>query len=213
MTEQHEPQTLMAAIRHLANPEVTHSLLVSLRWPTGVHCPTCRRADVRYIATRRLWECKEKHAKRQFSARVGTIFEDSPLPLDKWFIGIWMIANCKNGVSSYELSRAVGITQKSAWFLLHRIRLAMKAGSIMKMDGDVEADETFIGGLAKNMHESKKKHLGTGGAGKTAVLGILSRKSAKGSSKVKARVIADTKVGTLQPANPRYCRGWLTPSH
>ena len=200
MTKQIEPQTLMQAITYFADPDVALATMVDLRWPTGVCCPTCGRTDVRFIATRRLWECKEKHAKRQFSAKLGTIMEDSPLGLDKWFAAIWMVANCKNGISSYEMARDLGITQKSAWFLDHRVRLAMKAGSIMKIEGEAEADETFIGGLAKNMHASKKKHLGTGGAGKTAVLGILKRKSGKSVSKVRAQVIADTKVETLQPA-------------
>jgi hypothetical protein len=174
-----EPKTLLEAIKHFADPNVTHELMVSLRWPNGVHCPTCGRIDVRFISTRRMWECKEKHPRRQFSSKVGTIFEDSPLGLDKWFAAIWMVANCKNGISSYEMGRDLGITQKSAWFLDHRIRLAMKAGSIMKMEGEVEADESFIGGLSKNMHAKKRKHIGTGGAGKTAVLGILRRKNNK----------------------------------
>ena len=125
-----EPKTLLEAIKHFADPDVTHNLMVSLRWPHGVHCPTCGRTDVRFISTRRIWECKEKHPRRQFSSKIGTIFEDSPLGLDKWFAAIWMVANCKNGISSYEMARDLGITQKSAWFLDHRIRLAMKAGSI-----------------------------------------------------------------------------------
>jgi transposase-like protein len=193
-----EPKTLLEAVKHFADPDVTHNLLVSLRWPHGVHCPTCGRADVRFISTRRIWECKEKHQRRQFSTKTGTILEDSPLGLDKWFAGIWMVANCKNGISSYEMARDLGITQKSAWFLDHRIRLAMKAGSIMKMDGAVEADELFIGGLAKNMHEKKRKHIGTGGAGKTAVLGILRRKNNRSGSKVRAKAVPNVRAATLQ---------------
>lgn len=198
----HEPNTLTEAIKHFADPDVTLAAMVELRWPTGVHCPTCGRADVRFIATRRLWECKEKHPKRQFSAKIGTIFEDSPLGLDKWFAAIWMIANCKNGVSSYEIHRAIGVTQKSAWFMLHRIRLAMQTGSFMKMSGDIEADESFIGGLSKNMHKHKRtKITGTGGAGKTAVMGILRRSDkVRGKSKVKTKVIPNTRAATLQPA-------------
>jgi hypothetical protein len=194
-----EPKTLLEAIKHFADPDVTHETMVNLRWPNGVHCPTCGRTDVRFISTRRMWECKEKHPRRQFSSKVGTIFEDSPLGLDKWFAAIWMVANCKNGISSYEMARDLGITQKSAWFMDHRVRLAMKAGSIMKMDGEVEADESFIGGLAKNMHAKKRKHIGTGAAGKTAVLGILKRKSSKGGSKVRAKVIPNVRAETLQP--------------
>src|ERR1700691_2690147 len=140
-----EPKTLLEAISYFADPDVALKTMVELRWPKGVYRPTCGRTDVRFIATRRLWECKEKHPKRQFSAKVGTLFEDSPIPLEKWFPAIWMIANCKNGISSYELARDLGITQKSSWFMLHRIRMAMAKGSIEKMDGEVEADESFIG--------------------------------------------------------------------
>jgi len=213
-----EPKTLLEAIKHFADPDVTHNLLVSLRWPNGIHCPTCGRADVLFISTRRIWECKEKHPRRQFSAKTGTILEDSPLGLDKWFAGIWMVANCKNGISSYEMARDLGITQKSAWFMDHRIRLAMKAGSIMKMDGDVEADESFIGGLAKNMHEKKRKHIGTGGAGKTAVLGILRRKNSKIGSKVRAKAVPNIRAATLQteirdnvePGSRLYTDAWTS---
>jgi transposase-like protein len=196
-----EPRTLTEAIKRFADPDVSLATMVELRWPAGVHCPTCGRTDVRFIPTRRLWECKEKHPKRQFSAKVGTIFEDSPLGLDKWFAAIWMVANCKNGISSYEMGRALGVTQKTAWFMDHRIRLAMKTGTFMKMSGDVEADESFIGGLSKNMHKNKRaKITGTGGAGKTAVLGILHRKDKpKGKSKVKAQVIPNAGADTLHP--------------
>ncbi len=213
-----EPKTLLEAIKHFADPDVTHNLMVSMRWPHGVHCPTCGRTDVRFISTRRIWECKEKHPRRQFSFKVGTIFEDSPISLDKWFAGIWMVANCKNGISSYEMARDLGITQKSAWYMDHRIRLAMKTGSIMKMDGEVEADESFIGGLAKNMHEKKRKHIGTGGAGKTAVLGILRRKNNKSGSKVRAKAIPNIRAATLQteirdnvePGSHLYTDAWTS---
>src|SRR2546422_11214229 len=104
-----EPRALMEAIRHFEDPDISLQTMVGLRWPNGVHCPTCGRADVRFISTRRMWECKEKHPKRQFSPKVGTIFEDSPLGLDKWFAAIWMVANCKNGISSYEMGRDLGI--------------------------------------------------------------------------------------------------------
>lgn len=194
------PRTLIEAITYFSDPDVSHGLLADLRWPDGVHCPACGRADVRYIATRRLWECKEKHPKRQFSVKVGTIFEDSPLGLHIWFAAIWQIANCKNGISSYEFARAAGITQKSAWFVGHRVRLAMQAGSIMKMSGEVETDETFIGGLAKNMHENKKKHVGTGGAGKAAVLGIVQRTDKRGKSQIRAAHIPNVRRPVLQPA-------------
>jgi hypothetical protein len=173
--------------------------MVGLRWPDGVHCPTCGRTDVRFITTRRLWECKEKHPKRQFSAKVGTIFEDSSLSLDKWFVAIWAIANCKNGISSYELHRALGITQKSAWFMLHRVRLAMKVGGFEKAGNEYEADESFIGGLAKNMHKDRREKVikGRGGSTKTAVMGILRRKGKNSGSKVKAKVIESPTAGVL----------------
>src|SRR5690349_1633367 len=121
-----EPKTLMDAMRYFADPDVSLDFMVKLRWSDGVVvCPTCQSTEVRFLATRRLWECKTKHPKRQFSIKVGTIFEDSPIPLDKWLAAIWMLANDKNGISSYELAKAIGVTQKSAWFMLHRIRLAM----------------------------------------------------------------------------------------
>ena len=196
-----EPKTLVEAIRYFADPDVTLTTMVELRWPHGVHCPTCGRADVRFISTRRMWECKEKHPKRQFSAKVGTIFEDSPLSLDKWFSAIWMIANCKNGVSSYEIHRAVGVTQKTAWFMLHRIRLAMETGSFLESTGPAEADETFIGGLAKNTHKARKAKVitGTGGSGKAVVMGVLRRGDEAGASKVTARHVPDTTAATLHP--------------
>lgn len=197
-----EPLTLVDAIRHFADPDVTLSTMVGLRWPEGVCCPTCGSKDVRFIKTRRTWECKAIHSRRQFTAKVGTIFEDSPLGLDKWFVAIWMIANCKNGVSSYEIHRAIEVTQKTAWFMLHRIRLAMQAGTLlktegMKADGEVEADETYIGGLAKNMHKREQKISGTGGSGKTIVMGILERGTEDKSSKVRARVIEATTKAVL----------------
>jgi transposase-like protein len=198
-----QPKTLMEAVRYFADADRTLAMAVSLRWPNGVHCPTCGRTDVRFLATRRLWECKEKHPKKQFSVKVGTIFEDSPLPLDKWFVAIWSVANCKNGISSYELSRATGVTQKSAWFMLHRIRIAMDAGSLGKMGGIVESDEAYIGGLAKNMHEHKRKAriTGTGGnADKTAVMGILQRGDGIVASRIHARVIKDANAKVLQGA-------------
>lgn len=195
-----EPTTLVEAVRHFADPDVTLNTMVALRWPNGVCCPTCGRADVRFIKTRRMWECKEAHPKKQFSAKIGTIFEDSALGLDKWFVAVWMVANCKNGVSSHGLGRAIGVTQKSAWFMLHRIRLAMQARSLIKAEGEVEADETFIGGLSKNMHKDKRERVikGTGGAGKAIVMGILERKGEKSdTSKVRARVIKSTRKAVL----------------
>lgn len=169
-----EPRTLMEAVRYFADPDVALKHMVELRWNGTPTCPTCGRDDVRFLATRRLWECKGKHSRKQFSAKVGTIFEDSALPLDKWFVGIWMVANCKNGISSYEMARALGITQKSAWHMNHRIRLALRLGTIEKMDGHIEADETYVGGKGANRHKGDPKN-GPGTHGKVAVVGALQR--------------------------------------
>lgn len=119
------PRTLVDAIRYFMNPDVSLAFMVELRWPDGVKCPRCGSREVRFLAKRRIWECKAHKDKRQFSAKTGTIFEDSPLPLDKWLAAVWLIANAKNGISSYEIHRAIGVTQKTAWFMLHRIRLAL----------------------------------------------------------------------------------------
>jgi transposase-like protein len=145
------PQTLVEAIRYFSNPQTAFDFMVKLRWPDGVKCPRCKSSAVSFISPRKTWECKCCTERKQFSVKVGTIFEDSALGLDKWLAAIWMIANDKNGVSSYEVHRAIGVTQKTAWFMLHRIRLAMQTGTFEKMSGEVEADETYIGGLAKNM--------------------------------------------------------------
>jgi len=175
-----KPKTLQQAIIHFADPDNCLRYMVSLRWPNGVVCPTCGRKDPVFLANQRKWQCKSVHPKRQFSAKVGTIFEDSPLPLDKWLVAVWMIANCKNGISSYEVGRALGITQKSAWFMLHRIRLAMQNSSLLKIGGhgkEVEVDETFIGGAARNMHKEKhhRRITATGTKDKTPVIGIIER--------------------------------------
>jgi transposase-like protein len=170
--------------------------LVARRWPDGVVCPTCGRTDVTFLAKQKKWQCKSQHQRRQFSVKVGTIFEDSPLGLDKWLMVVWMVTNCKNGISSYEVHRAIGVTQKTAWFMVHRIRLAMQTGSFAKpLSGSVEIDETFIGGLARNMHRSEKarKIHGTGGMGKVAVMGLLER-----HGEVRTMVVSNTKRKTLE---------------
>ena len=147
-----------------------------------------------------MFQCRDKTCHKQFSVKVGTIFEDSPLGLDKWFVAVWCITNAKNGISSYEVHRALGITQKSAWFLLHRVRLAMQTGSMQKMSGTVEADETFIGGKARNMHKSKREReiQGRGAVGKTIVMGILERHTEKKPSTVKAKVVPNNRKETVQ---------------
>lgn len=197
-----EPTTLIEAIRYFSDPAVALDFLTNLRWPDGVVlCPNCGSAEVRFLETRRLWECKSKHPKRQFSIKVGTIFEDSPIGLNKWLATIWMIANAKNGVSSYEVARSIGVTQKSAWFMLHRIRLAMEDGTFNKMNGEVEVDETFIGGKARFMHKDKRaaKIKGTGGMGKAAVMGLLERHGPDGHSRVRAKVVPNVRRASLSP--------------
>ena len=158
-----EPTTLQEAIVYFSKPDNCLNYLVARRWPSGVVCPTCGSKNIRFT-TRRIWECRQIHARRQFSIKVGTIFEDSPIGLDKWLMAMWMIANCKNGISSYEIARDLHITQKSAWFMLHRIRKAMQSGSLMRASGEVEVDETFIGGKARNMHLAQKQRRITGRA-------------------------------------------------
>jgi len=175
-----EPKTLQEAIQYFADPGNCLDYIVARRWPNGVVCPTCGSKDVSFVRSRRVWQCKTRHPKCQFSVKVGTIFEDSPITLDKWLAAMWMVANCKNGVSSWEIHRALGITQKSAWFMLHRLRLALQAGSTVKLGGnggEVEVDETFIGGKARNMHLSRRKHrlAATGVGGKAPVVGLLER--------------------------------------
>ncbi len=175
-----DPRSLQEAIVLFANPDNALEYMVAHRWPEGVECPTCGTKDVRFISTRRMWECKTKHPKKQFTVKVGTIFEDSPLGLEKWLPAVWMLTNCKNGVSSYEIHRALKVTQKTAWFMMHRIRLAMSKGSLLKLggpEGEVEVDETFIGGKSRNMHKSKRAQRisGTGGKDKTIAFGVLER--------------------------------------
>jgi transposase-like protein len=195
------PETLHEAIKYFANDDHAFDFLKSIRWPDGVvKCPRCGSKYVFFLSTRKIWKCKAKHEKQQFSVKVGTVLEDSPIALDKWLCAFWLIANAKNGISSYELSRSIGITQKSAWFMLHRIRLAMQDGSIEKFSGRVEADETFIGGVARNMHADRKaKFQNTrGGIGKVAVMGLLERNSPERASRIKARVVRNVRRGGLQ---------------
>src|SRR6266571_2286519 len=135
MTTTDSPETLQADIIHFANIDVCQDALVGARWPDGVICPTCGSREVGYLANQRRWQCHEKHERRQFSVKVGTIFEDSPISLSKWFTAIWLIGSAKNGISSYELHRGIGVTQKTAWFMLHRIRLAMQTKSFNKIGG------------------------------------------------------------------------------
>src|SRR5438132_229741 len=166
------PKTFLESVRYFSDPQTCLEFLVALRWPRGVKCPHCDSKKVTFLENAKLWKCSNVHPRQKFSVKVGTIFEDSPIGLDKWFPAMWLAANCKNGISSYELHRCLGVTQKTAWFMLQRIRLAMQDGSIEKMKGRVEADETFIGGKARFMHKDKRTGK-TGMVGKTAVLGLL----------------------------------------
>lgn len=196
MNTNHTPKTLLEAVKFFDDYENCRNTMVNLRWPDGVvKCPTCGSDHVKYLENARLWKCYANHPRPKFSLKVGTLFEDSPLPLSKWLPVVWMIANCKNGISSYEVARALGVTQKSAWFMLHRVRKAMHTGSFMKLEGEVEVDETFIGGHSRNMHKSKRdaKITGTGTKDKTAVMGLLKREG-----EVRTEVIPDRKKGTLQ---------------
>src|SRR2546426_3265213 len=182
------PNSLHEAIRYFANRDSALTFLAALRWPNGVSCVACEAKNPSFLKTRRIWKCRD--CGRQFSVKLGTIFEDSPIGLEKWLPAVWMLANSKNGISSYELGRALGVTQATAWFMNHRIRRAMQSKTFTKMRGSVEADETFIGGKAKFMHWSKRNRVirGTGGMDKTPVLGLLERGKDGKSSRVRATV-------------------------
>src|ERR1700679_2931342 len=192
------PATLQAAILHYADPTNCLEYLVWKRWPDGVVCPTCGGTKVKFMEKHQRWQCSSHHSKRQFSIKTGTIFEDSPLGLDKWLPAMWLITNAKNGISSWEIHRALGVSQKTAWFMLHRIRLAHQGKDGGKLGGpgsEIEADETFIGGEARNMHKDVKarKITGTGGKDKTIVMGILER-----GGKVRAKVVTNRRKRQLQ---------------
>ena len=192
---EHEPKTLQEAILYFSNPVNCRNYVVARRWPKGVTCPTCRSEKVRFSEKHSRWQCGAHHAKRQFTIKTATILEDSPLGMDKWLVAMWLVVNCKNGISSYEIHRALGVTQKTAWFVNHRLRLALTMGSFEKLSGHVEADESFIGGKARNMHVDKRERriTGTGGKDKTAVMGILER-----GGKVRTSVIANRKKKAVQ---------------
>lgn len=187
------PKTLLEAVKYFGDLDVCTAFMASLRWPDGITCPRCEHDQTSYIKTRRLWQCKG--CRKQFTIKTGSIMEDSPIGLDKWLPALWMIVNAKNGISSYEIHRALGITQKSAWFLLHRIRLAMQAGTWKKLSGHVEVDETFIGGAARNMHKGRRKVRGTGHGGKVAVQGLLERHGGE----VRCMVTGGTRRHHLMP--------------
>ncbi len=158
------PESLQEAVLYFSDPEKAHKWAVSLRWPNGIECPRCGSKEHSFISTRRIWFCKG--CKKQFTVKVGSIFEDSPLGMDKWMLAVWLLVTCKKGISSYEIASHLNITQKSAWHLMHRVRRAVHSGSFAKLSGHVECDETFIGGKARNMHIVKRQRRITGTAGK-----------------------------------------------
>jgi transposase-like protein len=200
MASANDPKTLREAIMFFSVYENCRKAVEAIRWPSGkVTCPTCGSDNVTWLATQKRYKCYAKHPKAQFSLKVGTIFEDSALGFEKWLPALWLLTNCKNGISSYELGRALGVTQKSAWFMLSRLRLALQAEDGGKMSGTVEVDETFIGGKARYMSNEKRKRLMVRGSkrGKVAVMGLLERRGK--DSQVRVTVVAGTKRHMLMP--------------
>jgi transposase-like protein len=196
-----KPKTLQEAIQHFSDEQVCIDAVAAMRWPNGAECPACFAKEPYYLKTQKRFKCRD--CRRQFSVKLGTIFEDSPIPLQKWMPAMWMLANCKNGVSSHEIGRALGITQKSAWFVMHRLRLAMKGydlGTKLGGDGGVEVDEAFFAPKPKNMHRDKRERYQrenakpSGGVSKTIVVGILDRET----KEIRAKRVPDVKRETLQ---------------
>jgi transposase-like protein len=190
------PKTLQQAVRYFSDDQICINTIAKMRWANGPICPKCGHGEHYYLATQKRWKCKK--CAKQFSVKVGTIFEDSPITLDKWLVALWMLVNCKNGISSYEVGRALGLTQKSAWFVLHRLRLALQEQSLVKIGGEgkpVEVDETFIGGAARHMHKAKRaiRITSTGMKDKTPVVGILER-----GGKVRTAVVPSRRKKVLQ---------------
>jgi transposase-like protein len=186
--------TLTEAIRFFSEPQRCIDTVAVMRWPDGKPtCPVCGKQDHYWLATQARWKCKA--CKKQFSVKVGTVFEDSPLPLDKWLTALWMLVNCKNGISSYEIAAVIGVTQKSAWFMLQRLRKVLQDGDKNKLSGTVEVDESFIGGKARNMHMSKRRKAmdRKNRGGKTIVLGFLER-----GGKVRTEIVENRERVTLQ---------------
>jgi transposase-like protein len=190
-----EPRTLQEAIIYFTNPVNCREYVVARRWHNGVICPRCGSDNVVFQEKYNRWQCNKRHDRRQFTVKTGTIFEDSPLGLDKWLTAMWMIANDRNGISSWEIHRAVGVTQKTAWFMLHRIRLAMQDEKGGKLSGEVEVDESMIGGLSRFMHKDKRERVitGTGGKDKTVVMGFMER-----GGRVRAKVVEGRTKKELQ---------------
>lgn len=198
------PRTLQEAIVYFADFEHCRQFLMDLRWPDGkVACPACGSERVIWMARVRRWKCYEKHIVPQFSLKTGTIFEDSPLGVDKWLAALWLLVNCKNGISSCEIARDLGITQKSAWFMAHRLRFALHHGSFDKLSGELEADETYVGGKARNMSKARRVKKGISQkrsmAGKVAVMGLLDRHGKDGQSTMRLQVVDGRKKSHFMP--------------
>jgi transposase-like protein len=194
------PKTLVDAIRYFSDPAAALDFFVKIRWPNGVCCPHCGSTKVHFLAKQLRWKCGENHPRRQFTVKIGTVMEESPLGLDKWAVAFWLEVNAKNSISSYEVHRALGITQKSAWFMQHRIRLALKAKSFDKLTGEVESDESFFGGRAANMHRDRLLKLRLTGdkyMGKAIVHGLMQRTKKDKHSKVIAKVVHNVHKQTL----------------
>lgn len=203
MAADKSPKTLREAIVYFSDYDHCHEAVSAIRWPDGVvRCPTCGSDNVTYLATQRRFKCYAKHPRAQFSLKVDTLFEDSAIGLEKWLPALWLLVNCKNGISSYELARALGVTQKTGWFMLSRLRLALQGENGGKMDGTVEADETYIGGKARNMHAAKKRRVmvkrGRSIAGKVAVMALLERHGKEATSRVRLHVLHSLKKTEVQ---------------
>ena len=194
------PKSLLQATRYFADPDVCVDFVASMRWPNGVTCPYCQGKRVSYLSSRRIWKCMAKDCHKQFSVKTQSVFEDSPIPLDKWLVAVWLVVNCKNGISSYEIMRDLKVTQKSAWFMLHRIRLALRDGNWGKLGGPdggpVEVDEAFIGPNPRKMHADKRNARYSSATPRphTPVMGMLDRDLRK----VRAKVVPNVKRDVLQ---------------
>jgi transposase-like protein len=196
------PKTLIEAVRYYSDIDMCNAKMFKMKWPNGkAECPKCGGRKIGEIKSRKMLQCRE--CRKQFSYKVGTIFEDSPIGLDRWFVAVWVIANAKNGISSHELGRALGVRQATAWFMLHRIREAMGTSTFqdLKGSGEIESDETFIGGVAKNMHKHirERKITGRGSVNKAVVQGVLERGDGKRKSRIQTWVVPNTDGPALQP--------------
>jgi transposase-like protein len=194
-----EPKTLQEAILYFASPANCREYLIARRWQDGVTCPRCGSKAVSFLQKYNRWQCAVHHEQRQFTLKTGTIMEDSPIGLDKWLMVMWMLGNCKNGVSSYEIHRDIKVTQKTAWFMLQRIRLALQDGATVKLGGpgtEIEVDETYIGGKARFMHKARRERMHKASQyGKTMVQGLLER-----SGNIRAHVVDKSKKNALAQA-------------